>query len=138
MSYDLNGMLVVIDKAIDPDRLDQAVALANKTVDLARRVLAQKASLEAPSTPAEQLLAQQSREELALTASLNPNETAAKLQKLLRDGSYDCISKSMPGEPERLILFVGDRTWGSEPYGWGYRVLRHAKLMGLLDAVGAA
>lgn len=138
MSYDLNGMLVVIDQAIDQERLDQAVALANETVDLAKLVLAQKASLAAPSTPAEQLLAQQSKEELALTAFLDPNETAEKLQKLLREGSYDCISKSMPGEPERLILFVGDRTWGSEPYGWGCRVLRHAKLMGLLDAVGAA
>lgn len=138
MSYDLNGMLVVIDKAIDQERLDQAIALASETVDLAKQVLARRKGLENPSTPAEQLLAQQSKDELALTASLNPNETAEKLQKLLREGSYDCITKSMPGEPERLILFVGDRTWGSEPYGWGYRVLRHAKLMGLLDAVGAA
>lgn len=137
MTYDLNGILIVIDKEIDQDKLNQAITVASETIDLAKRVLDHQADLSNPTTPTEKWLSQHEMEELKLIASINPKKVAENLQKLVSEGSYDCISKSMPGQPERLILFAGDRTWGCEPYGWGYRSLRHAQLIGLLEGIGA-
>jgi hypothetical protein len=46
-----------------------------------------------------------------------------------RDAAYRMVG-------EHKVVFAGDRSWGDEPDGYGYRMLRDADTLGLTDDLG--
>lgn len=48
----------------------------------------------------------------------------------------DTVSRPDPDDPEQVILFAGDRTWGDSPDGHGYRTLRQADAFDLTSHFG--
>ena len=48
----------------------------------------------------------------------------------------DTAVRPMPGDTSKKIVFAGGQTWGDEPEGGGYLLLKGLEVSGLADALG--
>lgn len=52
------------------------------------------------------------------------------------DGARDSMGRIDPDDPTKVIVFAGDATWGDEPNGYGYTLLKKIIQTGLDDVFG--
>jgi len=50
--------------------------------------------------------------------------------------SRDTCSRQDPDNPKQLLVFAGEMSWGDEPDGRGYKMLRQAFAWGFAGALG--
>ena len=48
----------------------------------------------------------------------------------------DTVTRAINGPEGKIAIFAGDRTWGDEPDGWGYRTLKLLSVLRLMSVVG--
>lgn len=69
-------------------------------------------------------------------ADLNPEEIVESLFLVWDGNARDATSRLDPDDKNKMIIFAGDRSWGDEPDGFGYRTLMDAEALGLADLFG--
>ena len=50
--------------------------------------------------------------------------------------SWDTCSRTDPDQPSQKLVYAGEMSWGDEPDGEGYRMLRRAFAWGFVDCLG--
>lgn len=53
-----------------------------------------------------------------------------------RPGTRDTARRQDPDDPGQVLLYAGDMSWGDEPEGGGYRMLKQAYTWGYVEALG--
>lgn len=70
-------------------------------------------------------------------ASIDPEETLNGLLLLWENGSPDACSRAILINGKKMfVMAIGGDSYGDEPDGEGYAVVRDASRLGMLDALG--
>lgn len=73
----------------------------------------------------------------ALSAALSVDEDpVASFLHFWNTGARDTISRKDPKNRKRKVVCAGDQTWGDDPDGYGYTVLKSMSALGLFDILG--
>lgn len=60
-----------------------------------------------------------------------------KFKSFWRDGGYrDTVWRVDPDDSTRVLVFAGELSWGDEPSGAGYQLLKDADQYGILEVYG--
>jgi hypothetical protein len=51
-------------------------------------------------------------------------------------GGRDTCCRTDPDNPREMLVFAGDMSWGDEPDGYGYQMLKRAHTWGVAEALG--
>ena len=66
-----------------------------------------------------------------------PEKLVEEFLELWHGGSRDSDSRAIPKDKlKRKVVFTGDMSWGDEPDGYGFTMLKRADQSGLLDIYG--
>lgn len=66
----------------------------------------------------------------------DPAKFVADFIEFWANGARDANSRTDPDDPTQLLVFAGEGTWGGEPEGYGYKLIRDAERCGILAAFG--
>lgn len=53
-----------------------------------------------------------------------------------RDTPRDTVKRTDPDDPEQQIVVAGEMSWGDEPGGYGYQMLKAADYLQLMPLLG--
>lgn len=74
-------------------------------------------------------------EQFAMLKDEEIEERVNAAVNFLREPSYrDCASRTI--SDDEFVLFAGEMTWGDEPEGGGYGVLKDIHMMGIVEELG--
>jgi len=143
MGADLVGYLVIAPNQISGDMVDAAVAQAVATCDLARTWLrleqtGNTEALEAFKLPALWEHENLAPDDVADLAAMGEAECRKAVEETIdflhAPDSRDCALRSI--DEDRFALFCGEMSWGEEPEGDGYQILKRMFLLGVDQALG--
>lgn len=76
-------------------------------------------------------------EDIEDIAALDPREVVDNLYSVWNEGeARDLMNRLDPDDKSKLIVSVGEMSWGDEPGGFGYETLRDAERLGLWNIFG--
>jgi len=143
MGADLVGYLVIVPNQISGDMVAAAVAKAVETCDLARTWLRLEQSEDTKALDALKLPALWEHENLTPDdvedlATMGEAECCKAVEETIdflhSPDSRDCALRSI--DEDRFALFCGEMSWGEEPEGDGYQLLKRLFLLGVDEALG--
>jgi hypothetical protein len=68
--------------------------------------------------------------------SADVQKAMSDFRTVWRGETRDSASRLLPDNPDKQVVFAGERTWGDEPEGYGYTSLRDARALGIAQAYG--
>ncbi len=141
MGADLIGYLVKGRKLLFDQEKKAAVLLAQAVIDQAKVLFAAVESTEKPPGDFEDFLSSFWEEEdaagLEHYAQLNAAMFVSEFCEFWQNpDERDVASRPDPGDPKEQLLFAGAPSWGDEPEGVGYKLLREAFRLNVAAALG--
>lgn len=71
-----------------------------------------------------------------LTSNVKARAYAADLLNAWPLHARDCTSVPDPDDPDKILMFAGEMTWGDTPQGFGYQTLHKLMSSGIGQSVG--